>query len=45
MEKTFLDYPHLPPDGAMINPQLLKLPIRRTDFHGPKDVLAIEVCL
>ena len=31
--------------GAMINPQWLKLPISRTNFHGPKDVGAIEVWL
>ena len=28
---------------AMINPQWLELPMSRTDFHGPKDVSAIEV--
>ena len=27
----------------MINPQWLELPISRTNFHGPKDVRAIEV--
>ena len=31
--------------GAMINPQWLELPISRTNFHGPKDVRAIEVPL
>ena len=31
--------------GATINPQWLKLPISRTNFHGPKDVRAIEVWL
>ena len=31
--------------GAMINPQWLELPISRTNFHGPKDVRAIEVWL
>ena len=29
----------------MINPQWLELPIYRTNFHGPKDVRAIEVRL
>ena len=29
----------------MINPQWLKLPMSRTNFHGPKDVRAIEVLL
>ena len=29
----------------MINPQWLELPISRIDFHGPKDVRAIEVRL
>ena len=29
----------------MINPQWLELPVSRTDFHGPKDVRAIEVRL
>ena len=27
----------------MINPQWLELSISRTNFHGPKDVRAIEV--
>ena len=31
--------------GVMINPQLFKLPISRTNFHGPKDVRAIAVRL
>ena len=31
--------------GAMVNPQWLELPISRTNFHGPKDVRAIEVRL
>ena len=31
--------------GAMINPQWLELPMSRTNFHGPKDVRAIEVWL
>ena len=26
----------------MINPQWLELPMSRTNFHGPKDVRAIE---
>ena len=30
---------------AMINPQWLKLSMTRTNFHGPKDVRAIEVWL
>ena len=29
----------------MINPQLLELPMSRTNFHDPKDVRAIEVRL
>ena len=29
----------------MIKPQWLELPIPRTNFHGPKDVRAIEVRL
>ena len=29
----------------MINPQRLELPMPRTNFHGPKDVRAIEVRL
>ena len=29
----------------MINPQWLKLPLSRTNIHGPKDVRAIEVGL
>ena len=31
--------------GAMINLQRLELPMSRTNFHGPKDVRAIEVRL
>ena len=31
--------------GAIINPQWLELPMSRTNFHGPKDVRAIEVQL
>ena len=31
--------------GAMINPQWFELPMSRTNFHGPKDVRAIEVRL
>ena len=31
--------------GAMINPQLLELPMSRTIFYGPKDVRTIEVRL
>ena len=31
--------------GAMINPQWLKLPMSWINFHGPKDVGAIEVLL
>ena len=29
----------------MINPQWLEQPISRTNYHGPKDVRAIEVRL
>ena len=29
--------------GAMVNPQWLELSMSRTNFHGPKDVQAIEV--
>ena len=29
----------------MINPQWLELPMSRTNFHGPKDIRAIEVRL
>ena len=29
----------------MINPQWLDLPMSRTNFHGPKDVRAIELRL
>ena len=29
----------------MINPQWLELPMSRPNFHGPKDVRAIEVRL
>ena len=29
----------------LINPQWLELPMSRTNFHGPKDVRAIEVRL
>ena len=28
-----------------VNPQWLKLPMSRTNFHGPKDIRAIEVRL
>ena len=31
--------------GAMINPQWFELPMSRTNFHGPKDVRAIDVRL
>ena len=31
--------------GVTINPQWLKLRMSRTNFHGPKDVRAIEVRL
>ena len=31
--------------SVMINPQWLELPISGTNFHGPKDVRAIEVRL
>ena len=33
----------LSPPGAMIKSHWLELPISRTNFHGPKDVRAIEV--
>ena len=43
------DYPKLSLfaswSGDMINPQWLELPVSRTNFHGPKDVRAIEVRL
>ena len=42
MEKTFLDYSHL---HSCLAPQRLELPMSRTNFHGPKDVRAIEVRL
>ena len=29
----------------MINIRLLELPLPRTNFHGPKDVRAIEILL
>ena len=38
-------YPFVSSPGAMINPQWLELPISKTNFHGPKDVRAIEVRL
>ena len=31
--------------GAIINPQWFELPMSRTNFHGPKDIRAIEVRL
>ena len=38
--------PMMPPDLALlINPHWLKLPLSRTNFHGPKGVRAIEVRL
>ena len=40
-----LKYRHPDLAGAMINRQRLKLPISRINFHGPKDVRAIEVRL
>ena len=43
MKKTVLDYSNLP--CLMINPQWLELPMSQTNFHGPKDVRAIEVQL
>ena len=30
---------------AIVNPQWLELPMSRTNFHGPKDVRAVEVRL
>ena len=47
--KTGKDNPEVSPfaswPGAMINPQWFELPMSQTDFHGPKDVWAIEVRL
>ena len=45
LKKISLNYRHLLPERAMINPQWLELPISRTNFHGTKDVRAIEVRL
>ena len=43
IEKTSQNYCHLLPDLApYINPQWLELPMSRTNFHGPKNVCAIE---
>ena len=43
------DFPKLSPfaswPGVMINPQWLELHMSRTNFHGPKDLRAIEVRL
>ena len=39
--KSEKKYRHLLPN----NPQWLELPMSRTNFHGPKDVRAIEVLL
>ena len=43
--KKSLNYRHLLPNGAIINPQWLEPPMSRTIFYGPKDVRAIEVRL
>ena len=43
------DFPNLSQfafwSGTMIKYQWFKLPISRTNFHGPKDVRVIEVLL
>ena len=39
------EIPKVSPFGVLINPQWLELPTSRTNFHGPKDVRAIEVRL
>ena len=47
--RNWKDYPKLSLfaswTGAMINPKWLELPMSRMNFHGPKDVQAIEVRL
>ena len=47
--KTLKYFPNLSliasPLDSMINPQWHEQPISRTNFHGPKDVRAIEVRL
>ena len=40
-----LESPFASSTGAIINPQWPELPMSRTNFHGPKDVRAIEVRL
>ena len=40
---TSLKYPHLPPDLAVW--QTLRVPMSRSNFHGPRDVRTIEVRL
>ena len=43
-QQTSLFYYHLLPDpGAMINHQWHELSMSRINFHGPKDVRAIEI--
>ena len=37
--------PFLSLPGAMFNPQWLDLPVSNTNFHGPKDVRAIDIHL
>ena len=46
-KKINLNYRHLLPEwfGTIINPQWLEPPMSRTNFHGPKDVRAIEIRL
>ena len=43
ISKRYPCYASLP--GAIINPHWLKLPLSRTNFHGPRGVRAIEVLL
>ena len=47
IEQINLNYRHLLPEwfGTIINPQWLEPPMSRTNFHGPKDVRAIEIRL
>ena len=45
IKKTSLNNHHLLPDMAMIGPQWLEPPMSRINFHGLKDVRAIEVLL
>ena len=46
IKKLSLNYsPFVSCPSPRINPQWLELPISRTNFHGPKEVWAIEVLL